>query len=117
MADDRPLRICDICYQVDTDPRHDVAGPDDPGYVTASQDVIERITDDDSLPIRVRVDAIRSLEDRTRQIAHMDCCADSGRCDGTCAAQLAAAKGNGPKLVTHLLNQQAELNDDRERAS
>lgn len=85
MAEQRPRRVCDICGQIDTAPRHVVgfapseAPAPDQALITAVLGTSE--TDE------VKAAAIAELSDTTLRSAHLDCCRDSGTCsDGSCAA-------------------------------
>jgi hypothetical protein len=110
----RPLRVCDLCGQVDDHPRHVFAALPGTEFEAADQGLIDRLVADDSIPRAALVDAVASLRDTTVQIAHMDCCAASGRCDGSCQVALKAAGGNGATLVQHLEAEARRLDEQRE---
>lgn len=87
MADNRPVRLCESCLQVDDHPRHVLATA--PGEGATPPDVAERA-------LREAVDAghdlsalLVQLRDDTLLEKHMDCCAADG-CS-ICAEQLKAA--------------------------
>lgn len=104
MADTRPQRPCDICKQVDDDPRHRVVfGPNDPP-VPVDQDFVQAVIADDNLSAADRAAAVASLTDPTDQLRHMDCCRSVGCPDGSCNAIADTGAGDlrGTKLLKHL---------------
>lgn len=109
---DRPLRVCDICGQVDDHPRH-VFGAYGTQFELPDAALIQAVARRADLPEPVVTEAIRSLTDTTELCAHFDCCAGSGRCDGSCAAQVAAAGGGGAALVAHVESEVARLDSER----
>lgn len=108
----RPLRVCDVCGQVDDHPRH-VFGAYGAEFDLPDAALIQAVAKRTDLPDDVVNEAIRSLMDTTELCAHFDCCAQSGRCDGSCAAQIAAAGGNGAQLVQHVESEVARLDAER----
>lgn len=108
---DRPQRQCDVCGQVDDHPRHRVVfgAQDNPPPV--DQDLIETVIANNSLSARDRSIIIRSINDPTDQLRHIDCCAQVGCPDGSCDAirRTGAEKLRGPKLLAHLTS--GKVND------
>lgn len=89
--DERPLRFCDSCGQVDRAPRHVFAtaldaGKTDPGV--ASRALEENAGDAEKVHA-----VIAALNDTAGIYKHFDCCAADGCPSGTCDEQLAGAEG------------------------
>lgn len=81
-ATERELRVCDICGQIDTAPRHRVAfAPND--APTVGQAMILAVVESDH-DADVKATAVAELTDSTIRSAHMDCCRDAGCPDGSC---------------------------------
>ena len=94
MPDDRILHLCDVCFAVDSDPRH-VQYVAEGGVPTDEQlTALEGRTD---IPLRV----FREMMDPQTIIRHMNCCADSG-C-AVCAQTVALTNGvTGAALIAAL---------------
>jgi hypothetical protein len=101
MSDNRPLRVCDVCGQVDTDPRH-VFGTS--GLVPNQGHVLAVIARDD-LTAEDRARIVADILDTTTQYRHPDCCASVGcpdeGLDSDCA-HLAATGLTGPALLAFI---------------
>lgn len=105
-ASERVQRLCDVCGQLDSDPRHVTAvGPDTPGTVPDNAFL-------SALPDGVPALAIAELLDPTTVVRHMDCCAAQG-C-GVCGNVLAGAPqgATGDKLTKHLTSGAANILSD-----
>lgn len=100
--DERPLRFCDSCGQVDRAPRHVFAtaldeGKSDPEVTSRALE--ENAGDADSVKA-----IIAALNDTAGIYKHFDCCAADGCPTGTCDAQLADAEGKqNEDLAKHLI--------------
>lgn len=92
--DVRPLRICDLCGQVDDHPRHVVAHA--PGSVPVNQPLVAQIKGTRGLSPEVKAAVIADIEDTSLELRHMDCCAQAGCPDGSCVA--IRKVGNASKL-------------------
>jgi hypothetical protein len=79
---DRPLRICDVCGQVDDHPRHLVAAA--LGEIPVNQENLSRVLADASLDTDTKAALIADIVDTTTQDRHFDCCTNVGCPDGTC---------------------------------
>ena len=101
-ADQRPVRMCDVCGGVDDHPRHVFAHA--PGDGETNNDVAAAAlaaAGADSAAI------IGHIRDNTTTMRHMDCCRDAGCPDGTCNEVTQGAEQlRGPDLVNHLTQQQ-----------
>lgn len=88
VADERSMRPCDVCLQVDDGPRHVHA---------LAPDEARQVNDVDFAVIAgqpgVSATALQQYLDPFSQVRHLDCCRDSeeGCPGGTCGPQLAAA--------------------------
>lgn len=105
MAEQRPVRMCDSCGQVDDHPRHVFAGSPGDGITAAEigAKAIEAASDADKAAI------IAQVQDTTTTQRHMDCCRAAGCPDGTCAQVTAGAENKtGTALVKHLTSQTTE---------
>ena len=98
----RPMRICDVCGQVDDHPRHIVAFP--PDTLPVNQAQLAAVLDMDWLTSEERAKIVADIVDTSTQLRHMDCCTTVGCPDGTCdvhsndltgAALLAEILGGG----------------------
>lgn len=87
----RPLRICEVCKQIDDYPRHVVGVPQDTVPVDAGLvvEVSKRtdLTDDEKESI------VAYLLDTTTDIRHMNCCATVGCPTGDCNKYAGIADG------------------------
>lgn len=90
MADTRPLRLCDVCGQLDNHPRHVVADPNNESKPT--QEFL------DSLPDGTPASAVALLLDPNTTIRHMDCCAAQG-CEVCQVTEKATGGVRGKKLI------------------
>lgn len=97
----RPLRICDVCGQIDDHPRHVYVASDIP----VNQAHVEAVLERDDIPADVRARIIAEVLDTTVQQRHPDCCAAAGcPASGTDAdcAHLAVTGLTGSALVEHI---------------
>lgn len=98
---DRPLRICDVCGQIDDHPRHVFVSTDLP----VNQAQVEATIGRDDLDADVRARIVAEIVDTTVQQRHPDCCAQVGcpsvGTDADCA-HLAATGLTGAALVSHI---------------
>lgn len=99
MAEKRPMRMCDSCGGVDSDPRHVFAyaeGDGETEAVVASEAIGNASRED--LPL-----IMAQIADRSTTMKHMDCCRADGCPDGTCNVVTAGAEDKrGAALVRHL---------------
>lgn len=102
MSDEiRPLRVCDVCGQVDTDPRH-VFGTE--GLVP-NQAHITAVIGRDDIPAEDRARIVEEILDTTTQQRHPDCCHAAGCPDAglpTDCAVLAATGLTGDALLAFI---------------
>lgn len=100
MAESRPMRVCDVCGEVDTDPRHVFAGAPDEFPVNKE---LQRSILDLDLPSADRARIYDEVADTTVQQRHMDCCREAGCPDGSCNVVTKGAEDlRGAKLIKHL---------------
>lgn len=93
MAEKRPLRVCDVCGQVDDHPRvQHMFGANAPAV---SRGIISKIAGNRDLNEEVKARALDELLDTTSALRHHDCCAAAGCPDGVCGVILEAAGGVG----------------------
>lgn len=85
---ERPLRICDVCGEVDDLPRHVVAHS--PGEVPVNTDLVVTIASRDDLDPVVRESIVADIIDTSLELRHMHCCAGAGCPDGSCNALVAS---------------------------
>lgn len=110
MADTRPLRLCDVCAQLDDHPRHVTAvSPGADGAVPDSAFL-------DTLPDGVPARAIAELMDNSTVIRHMDCCASRG-CSVCLDVLEAAGSAHGDALTKKLTSGVADNVRDPQAAS
>jgi hypothetical protein len=96
----RPLRVCDVCGQVDDHPRHVFVGS--PDEYPVNDEMAEAILAMDLSP-EDKNRIYKEVQDTTVQQRHMDCCRDAGCPDGSCQqVTKGAEKLKGSKLVAHL---------------
>lgn len=100
MADEvRPVRGCDVCGGVDSDPRHVFAyavgdGVTDPEVATKMLD---------NAPGDARTAIMAHIQDSSTVMRHLDCCREAGCPDGTCDQVTSGAEDlRGDDLVQHL---------------
>lgn len=96
MAEDRPLRGCESCGQVDDHPRvvHPMPAESRDGVPT--DEVLDKILDDG----RLSAAAVKMLMDPVTVVRHHDCCAAAGCPTGICNEVVAAHDGKtGDALV------------------
>lgn len=90
--DDRPLRLCDVCGQLDDHPHHQRYIRD--GGTVPTPEFLAALGD-------VPATAVAELMNPHTTDRHHDCCASQG-CD-VCAAVVAATKGaTGAKLLKQI---------------
>jgi hypothetical protein len=98
MADDRPVRGCEVCGGVDDHPRH-VVGVAEGGV--PSDEIVDKI-----IANGASAASIRMVMDPSTVVRHMDCCAGVGCPDGSCNTIHAIAPGDetlrGEALLAHL---------------
>lgn len=85
-VDDRPLRVCDLCGGVDSDPRHSFGGPQPGAFRAAPDDVIDKVLE--KAPADQRGRLLRELMDTSSLDLHKDCCRDAGCPTGECTDEL-----------------------------
>lgn len=93
MSDARPLRYCDVCFQLDDHPRHltQVAGGAQPDPA-----LLEGLVVDQSNMV-----AFLQLANSQLHVRHMDCCAAEG-CEICQETEAANGKRRGQELIDHL---------------
>lgn len=101
VVDERALRICDVCGQIDDHPRHVFVADNIP----VNQAHVEAVLERDDLSPAVRSRIAQDVMDTTIQQRHMDCCHAAGcparGTDADCA-QFAATGLTGDELVRHI---------------
>jgi len=117
---DRPLRVCDLCGQVDDHPRHGLVGsvPGQAIMAAPAEDIVNKVLD--AAPADQRARLMRELTDTSTSDRHLDCCAAAG-CPmvsspieseraQSCPEKLKGADGvTGKKLLAHLESRAAEF--------
>jgi hypothetical protein len=78
----RPLRICDVCGQVDDHPRHLVGYL--PDELVVNEDHIAAVIAVGGLSPEERATIVQDIIDTTTQFRHFDCCSQVGCPDGSC---------------------------------
>lgn len=99
MAEKRPVRMCDACGGVDTDPRHvwDYAEGDGASDPQVAAVAVRNAKPDDLGAIMAQIADTRTI------MRHMDCCREAGCPDGTCNEVTKGAEDKrGAALVRHL---------------
>lgn len=104
MSTVRPLRGCQACGKVDDHPRH-VADVLDGSNAAASQEAIRAAT---AAAMEHGPDVVAAvlppLLDGATYYRHLDCCAEAGCPDGSCAAVMRGADGRtGQALVDYIV--------------
>lgn len=103
---DRPLRVCDLCGQVDDHPRHVLAGGT--AFPKPSDAILDKVLA--GAPSGQRGRLVNELLDTNASDRHMDCCRTAGCPDGTCNTQTAGAEGlRGGELLGHLMGKATNL--------
>jgi hypothetical protein len=103
-AEEREKRICDVCGQVDTAPRH-IYLPDPANPLPVNQGHVSAVQAMKDLSGAERRLIVADLQDQTLQLRHMDCCAEAGCPDGSCNAIVEKAKGKqNDELVRFITN-------------
>lgn len=99
-AKERTYRMCDVCGQVDTDPRHVMAVA--PGDGQTDPEVASKASERASG--KKHAEAImQQIMDTSTIMRHMDCCREEGCPDGSCDEVTAGAEDlRGEALVNHL---------------
>lgn len=101
-AEQRPVRMCDVCGGVDDHPRH-VFGHA-PGDGASSNDVAAKALS--AAPDDAKAAIIGQIRDDQTTMRHMDCCREAGCPDGTCNRVTTGAEDlRGTDLVEHLTSQ------------
>jgi hypothetical protein len=98
----RPIRVCDLCGQVDDHPRDVIIGTEPGQDVTAvpSDEVIASVVA--AAPPEHAARLLRELMDTNSSDRHLDCCAAAGCAN--CADRIKGAEGKaGADLLTHLV--------------
>lgn len=107
----RPLRVCDLCGQVDDHPRHSIAGtvPGQGNFGPSSEEIGARVVRAvNAAPEDQRSRLLRDFYDTTTSDRHLDCCAAAGcplPADDPlhCANRTRGAEGKtGKALLAHL---------------
>lgn len=100
MAEDRPVRMCDLCGQVDDHPRHvwDHVPGDGKSDVELGVKALSAAPD----PVAYE-NVLRHLKDDNTTMRHMDCCRQAGCPDGTCDEITKGAETKtGDALLRHI---------------
>lgn len=98
---ERPMRVCDICFAVDDHPRHQIAHP--VGTVPADYDNLKHVLANVDASTDAGSKVVADFLDTSTQLRHMDCCRATGCPDGSCDAVTEGAQDlRGPDLVAHL---------------
>lgn len=97
----RPLRVCDVCYAVDDHPRHQIAHPI--GAIPADYEGLKTVLHNVDVNTEEGTKIVADFLDTSTQLRHMDCCRAAGCPDGTCDAVTSGAESlKGDELVAHL---------------
>lgn len=99
MANERPVRMCDVCGGVDAHPRHvfAYAGGDGVTSPEVANQALENAGSADRMAI------LQQIQDNTTIMRHLDCCRETGCPDGTCNYATAGAEDlRGDDLLKHL---------------
>ena len=96
----RPLRICDVCGQIDDHPRH-VVGHDVNGPVPVNTALVVAISSRTDLSPEDKESIVADILDTTLEQRHMDCCVQAGCPDGSCAPN-AITGLTGAELLAHI---------------
>lgn len=110
IGEGRPLRVCDLCGQVDDHPRHVIAGPTLEMFPRVSDDIVDKVLT--SAPETDRGRLLRDLLDTGSSDRHLQCCRAAGcpeqdpakRCDTVLEA---AGDAIGADLLEHLMDRAA----------
>lgn len=94
----RPLRICEVCKEIDDHPRH-VVGVQ-PGTVPVDYDLIVTVSARTDLTEDEKRNIVAYLVDTSTDIRHMHCCSMAGCPDGTCDAHDNGLMGSD--LLAHI---------------
>lgn len=96
-GEQRHARLCDVCGQLDDDPKH-VQGvpPNYPGAIPSDAFL-------DALPDNTPPRAVKELMDPGTVIRHQDCCAAQG-CEVCKATETAHGGKRGPDLLASILD-------------
>lgn len=109
IGDGRPLRVCDLCGQVDDHPRHVIAG-NVGGAFAPSDGALDNVLAE--APEDQRRELVRALLDTTSSDRHLDCCRDAGCPDGSCDRVTEGAEGlTGADLLDHLVEYAQTVGD------
>lgn len=92
---ERPLRLCDVCGQLDDHPRHVQGLPPGSTDGTPTKEFL------DSLAPGAPVSAIAELLNPLTIVRHMDCCAAQG-CEICAATEQEYGARRGQALIDHL---------------
>lgn len=99
MAEDRPMRMCDVCGGVDDHPRHVFAYAAGDG----ATDNTVGLKALDNAPAEHREAVLAQMQDTSTIMRHMDCCRSVGCPDRTCDEVTKGAEDKrGDALVKHL---------------
>lgn len=101
IGEGRPLRVCDLCGQVDDHPRHVIAGAMRDAFPRVADEVIEQVLA--NAPEHERGRLLRELLDTASSDRHLDCCREAGCPDASCDLVTAGAEHlTGAELLEHL---------------
>src|SRR4051812_16120354 len=92
---DRPMRLCDVCGQLDDHPRHVIAHHPQSTDGTQSADVV--IPPGQSIPTAALLEFGRP----NVSVRHMDCCASQG-CEICAQTEQEYGTRRGQALIDHL---------------
>lgn len=87
----RPMRICEVCKEIDDHPRHVVWVA--PGTVPVDNELIVQVAAETGLTDEEKKNIIAYLVDTTTDIRHFHCCSEVGCPDGTCDVHPNELKG------------------------
>ncbi len=109
MADQRPLRSCDVCGQIDDHPRHTFLALASGVEFPVNDAAVQAVYDTKGLATADAVRIVNDLQDPSVQERHLDCCRDAGCPDGSCDAQLKKVKDAHGIAIVQALNPKAEV--------
>ncbi len=109
MADQRPLRSCDVCGQIDDHPRHTFLALASGVEFSVNDAAVQAVYDAKGLATADAVRIVNDLKDTSVQERHFDCCRDAGCPDGTCDKVLTDTKNAHGIAIVQALNPKAEV--------
>jgi hypothetical protein len=98
---ERPVRVCDVCYIVDDAPRHQIAHPI--GAVPVDYEGLKTVLRYVDAQTDAGAKVLADFLDTSTQLRHLDCCRSVGCIDGTCDVVIDGAESlKDDELAAHL---------------